>query len=190
VSRMAASKPDVVISWNSPAVTIGLMKAAQSIGLRTSWFGPFYDPLPSFFSTLGSLADNMYFESWFEPFGSNSAAMNQFLDATKKYTTDHDPTFLAELGWIGAGEFAHALDLATRNGKTPTRQSVIAALANGDDFSPGDLGVKVSFKPGSRIATSGSDRVLQWKNGQLQTLVTAADPAVPANVITQAYGGS
>jgi ABC-type branched-subunit amino acid transport system substrate-binding protein len=190
VSRMAAAKPDVVISWNSPAVTIGLMKSAQSIGLRTTWFGPFYDPLPSFFSTLGSLADNMYFESWFEPFGESSAAMDQFVNATKQYTTDKNPSFLAELGWIGAGEFAHALDLATRGGKTPTRQSLTAALADGDSFSPGNLGVKVSFKPGSRIATSGADRILQWRNGQLQTLVTAADPTVPASVITASYGGS
>jgi hypothetical protein len=48
----------------------------------------------------------------------------------------------------------------------------------------------VAFKPGSRIATSGADRILQWRNGQLQTLVTAADPTVPASVITASYGGS
>lgn len=190
VSRMAASKPDVVISWNSPAVTIGLMKAAQSIGLRTQWFGPFYDPLPSFFSTLGPLAENMYFESWFQPFGTNSAAMNQFINATKQYTTDHNPSFLAELGWIGAGEFGHAIDVATRDGKTPTRESVTAALADGDQFSPGNLGVQVSFKAGSRIAASGADRILRYQNGQLRTLATSADPTLPASVITDAYGGS
>jgi branched-chain amino acid transport system substrate-binding protein len=190
VAKMASAKPQVVISWGGPPVTIGVIKAASAINFHPKWFGPFYNPLPAVFSALGSLANNMYFESWFEPFGADTPGMQTFISATKQYTSDKNPSFLAELGWIGGAEFVHALSLATASGKTPTRASVENALGNGQSFSPGNVQVSLKFQPGARLATAGSDKVLQYSGGKLTTVFQGPDPTLPASVLNAAYGGS
>jgi ABC-type branched-subunit amino acid transport system substrate-binding protein len=190
VAKMASAKPQVVISWGAPPVTIGVIKAAHAINFTPTWFAPFYNPLPSVFSALGPLANNMYFESWFEPFGDNTPGMQTFVDATKQYTSDKNPTFLAELGWIGGAEFVHALTVATADGKVPTRESVEKALGNGQSFSPGNVQVTLKFDPGARLATAGSDKVLKYSDGKLTTIYSGPDPAVPADVLSSAYSGS
>jgi branched-chain amino acid transport system substrate-binding protein len=190
VSKMAAAKPQAVISWGGPPLTIGVVKAAHAINFSPTWFGPFYNPLPATFSALGSLANNMYFESWFEPFGASSSGMQTFISATKQYTKDKDPTFLAELGWIGGAEFVHALTTATAGGKTPTRASVENALGNGQAFSPGNVQVSLKFDPGARLATAGADKVLHYSNGKLTTVYSGPDPTLPGSVLSAAYTGS
>lgn len=189
VSKMAAANPQVVVSWGAPPFTIAVVQAASAISFAPKWIGTFYNPLPPVFSALGSLAKGMYFESWFEPFGANTPGMNTFISATKKFTTDKSPSFLAELGWIGGAEFVHALTLATAGGKVPTRAAVESALGNGKTFSPGNVGVTLNFKPGSRLATSSSDKILLWNGSKLSTVYSGADPTLPPSVLKQAYGG-
>jgi branched-chain amino acid transport system substrate-binding protein len=189
VAKMASAKPQAVISWGGPPLTIGVIKAAHAINFNPTWFGPFYNPLPAVFSALGSLANNMYFESWFEPFGADTSGMQTFISATKHYTTDKSPSFLAELGWIGGAEFVHALKLATANGKTPTQASVESALGNGQEFSPGNVQVSLKFEPGARLATAGADKVLHYSNGKLTTIFSGPDPTLPASVLNAAYSG-
>jgi ABC-type branched-subunit amino acid transport system substrate-binding protein len=190
VAKMASAKPQAVISWGGPPVTIGVIKAASAINFKPTWFGPFYNPLPPVFSALGSLANNMYFESWFEPFGADTPGMQTFISATKQYTSDKNPSFLAELGWIGGAEFVHALTLATAGGKTPTRASVESALGNGQAFSPGNVEVSLKFQPGARLATAGSDKVLRYSGGKLTTVFEGPDPTLSSSVLNAAYGGS
>jgi branched-chain amino acid transport system substrate-binding protein len=190
VAKMASSKPQVVISWGAPPLTIGVIKAAHAISFSPVWFGPFYNPLPAVFSALGPLANKMYFESWFEPFGANTPGMQTFISTTKQYTSDKSPSFLAELGWIGGAEFAHALSLATADGKTPTQASVESALGNGQEFSPGNVQVTLKFEPGARLATAGADKVLYYSGGKLTTIFSGPDPTLPASVLNAAYTGS
>jgi branched-chain amino acid transport system substrate-binding protein len=190
VAKMASAKPQVVISWGAPPLTIGVMKAAHAINFSPTWFGPFYNPLPSVFSALGPLANNMYFESWFEPFGDGTPGMQTFINATKQYTSDKNPSFLAELGWIGGAEFVHALTVATADGKTPTRASVESALGNGESFSPGNVQVTLKFDPGARLATAGADKVLNYSGGKLSTIFSGPDPTLPTSVLNAAYSSS
>lgn len=182
-ARLKAGGADQVVAWGPPAMVAGVMNASAAIGYRPQWLAPFFVPGPSFFKLVGNLANNMEFESWFEPLTSDAPGVKTFLAALHKYTTDANPSATAEGGWISMHEFIQGLQVATKGGKAPTRSAVLAALNNGQSFEPGDVGAKFTYSTDNRIPQT-VDRILKYSNGQLTTVFgPSPDPTnVPASV--------
>lgn len=166
--RLAAAGAPAVLLWMPPALASGIIKASAAIGYHPRWLAPFFVPIPSFFDALGPLADGVEFESWLEPLDSGSTGMSAFLAAMKQYTSVQKPSINAELGWLGMGIFVAGLTKATEGGKTPTRQSLIDTLNNGETIRPGDLATAVSYSAQSRVPGAVLDRILRWHGGRLE----------------------
>lgn len=183
-AKLKAANAPWVIGWLPPAELAGLVRTCASIGYRPHWFAPFFDPVPAVFNVIGpELSEGMTFESWLTPISDPSPGIAAMKEALRTSSTpDNNPSANAELGWIGMGVFIHALQVATEGGKTPTRQSVMDALDNGQEFEPGNVGFKLRFTPDSRIP-QGSDALYQYHNGTLVRIYGPAEvPTVPQSV--------
>lgn len=181
-ATLKASGAPWVFAWLPPPELSGLIKTAASIGYTPHWMAPFFDPIPSVFSVLGSsLSNGLYFESWLDAIPTSSG-VQQFNSAVAKYEPKASGSgAVGELGWIGAGEFIYALQKATAGGKTPTRQAVINALDNGQPFTPGNLGFTLKYSGTSRIP-SGSDSVYKYENGSLVKVYGPTTvPSIPSS---------
>ncbi len=158
-----------VVAWGPPAMVAGVMNASAAIGYKPQWLAPFFVPGPAFFKLVGPLADDMEFETWFQPLTSGTKGVDTFLAALKKYTTDTNPGTTAEGGWISMYEFIEGLKAATAGGKTPTRSALMAALNNGKSFEPGNVGASFAYSPDNRIPVS-VDSILAYDGGALTTV--------------------
>lgn len=181
-ARLKAANAPEVLAWGPPPMVAGVMKASAAIGYRPRWLAPFFVPGPSFYQLVGPLAKNMEFESWLTPYSNPNAGVSTFLDTVRK-AGDKDPSSLAEGAWVSIYTFAHALDLATRDGRAPTQKAVIDALANGKEFQPGDLGITVKYTATSR-SPQVPERIYRYDGTKLVPLTPPTmPPAVPASVM-------
>jgi branched-chain amino acid transport system substrate-binding protein len=182
-AKLKAGNAKEVVAWGPPAMVAGVMNASAAIGYKPEWLAPFFVPGPSFFKLVGPLADNMEFESWFEPLTSGTTGVKTFLAALSKYTPDSNPSTTAEGGWISMYEFIDGLKAATAGGKMPTRSALMAALNNGKSLEPGNVGAKFSYTPTDRIPGS-VDSILKYDNGSLTTVYgPTPDPTTVAKSV-------
>lgn len=181
-AKLKAANAPWVLGWLPPPALAGLIKTCASIGYTPHWLAPFFDPIPAVFNVIGpQLSNGMDFESWLTPLGT--AAAQTMVNTIKQYSTDQKPSVLGELGWIGMGVFIHALRVATAGGKVPTRESIIAALENGQSFEPGHIGFSVSYSKTSRIPV-GSDTIYQYNNGTLSKIYGPSPvPTIPSSYL-------
>jgi branched-chain amino acid transport system substrate-binding protein len=182
--RLAAAKAPSVFLWMPPAQAAGLIKATAAVGYKPHWVAPFFTPVPTLFDTLGKQAEGMEFESWLQPLDSKTEGMQAFLAAMRQHTQVKSPSINAELGWLGMGVFVHGLERATAGGKAPSREGLMSALNDGQQFEPGQLGVTIRYGGGSRIPGATRDRILRYQGGRLVTVIgPAAGPTVPQDVL-------
>ncbi|MDA8331934.1 MAG: ABC transporter substrate-binding protein [Candidatus Dormibacteraeota bacterium] len=154
-ATLASANAPYLLDFGEPPNVIALLKACAAIGYHPTVVLPFYNAVPAVFQPVSALGDTIYFDSWFTPITDTSnPGVSSMISIVRQYTSDQNPSAQAALGWIGMGVFIHALQLATKGGKTPTRASLIKALETGPAFEPGNLGATLTFSASNVIPTA------------------------------------
>lgn len=128
VRRVADAEADVVILFGSNANLAGSLRAADKLGYKTDWFGPFFTADPTTYNLAKDLLNGTYFSSWLLPVDSDNAAVKLYRETIPKYYPQ-DPVGVFGLnGWTSASLFAVAFEKMLDQNLPLTRDSLIQVL--------------------------------------------------------------
>jgi ABC-type branched-subunit amino acid transport system substrate-binding protein len=182
-AKLKASHAPAVLLWGVPSQMEAVIRDANTIGYHPKWIIPSHAIDKTFYSNLGPLTKNVYLDFPFNP-TANSAGIKAAKQQITKYAGIDNITPLDYYGWINMHEFIHALDVATKDGKTPSRQGLIDAL-EGQQFDPGNVGLTLKFTKGNHVVRGRTDRIVATSGPGQYKLVYGPkqDPKVPTKLI-------
>lgn len=163
IRRVMDAKADGVILFGSNANLAAALKAADRLGFKSTWFGPFFTADPSTYKLAGDLLNGVYFSSWLMPVDSDDAAIKNYRDAVAKFHPKNPVGVFGLNGWSNAALFVVAFETLLDSGKPLTRENLVAVLDQLKDAQVGGAR-NVSFVPGDHRGTR-QEGIIRAENG-------------------------
>ncbi len=167
VARLQQAGAEYVVAAGSTLVFPQLIKAAVTLNYTPTWLAQNYHENANVLESLpAAQTSKLYF---LDPYALATAPESADMrTALAKYYPEVKPQGLAVQGWATATVFAHALELATANGKQPTSASITDALNSLNGYSNNYIH-NLSFDPSSGVKAPHLPR--------LNSAITKWDPA-------------